>query len=162
MHGRNCYAICIILYLYYKNIVTMLHKLYSKSNNIIHKCILYLIFCINNIGIRNKLSVVWYNMEESKRFLRHRSFLQYLTKAAPPQLQSLLSSASVGEIETVCELTLNYIEDNLKSTEDLSRRRNFLKTLASRSVSLEQKRDILNSSKIYRTVLQIFIGSILK
>ena len=102
------------------------------------------------------------NMEESKRFSRHRAFLQYLKKAAPPQLQSLLSSASVGEIDTICELSLNYIEDNLKSNKDLSRRRNFLKTLASRSVSIEQKRKIINSSKIYRTVLQMFIGSLLK
>ena len=101
-------------------------------------------------------------MEGSTRVSRHKAFLQYLTKAAPAQLQSLLSSASDGEIETICELSLNYIEDNLKSPEDLSRRRNFLKALASRSVSLEDKREIINNSKIYRTVLQLFIGSLLK
>ena len=107
-------------------------------------------------------SVVLHSMDGSARVSRHKAFLQYLAKASSPQLQSLLSSASDGEIETVCEVSLNYIEGNLKSTEDLSKRRNFLKTLASRSVSLEQKRDILNSSRVYRSVLQTFIGSLLK
>ena len=101
-------------------------------------------------------------MDGSARVSRHKAFLQYLAEASPPQLQSLLSYASDSEIETICELSLNYIEGNLKSTKDLSKRRNFLKTLASKSVSLKQKRDILNSSRVYRVVLQTFIGSLLK
>lgn len=101
-------------------------------------------------------------MDVSTRVTGHRGFLQYLAKAEPTQLQSLLRAASDSEIKTICELSLNYIEGNLKTIEDLNRRRNFLKTLASKSVPLLQKRDILNNSRVYRSVLQNFIGLLLK
>jgi hypothetical protein len=102
------------------------------------------------------------DMEGSARVKSHMPFLQYLAKAASHQLESLLANASDSEIETICEVALNYTEGNLKSIENLSRRKNFIKTLASRAVSLDRKRDILNSSKIYRTVLQNLIYSLIK
>jgi hypothetical protein len=102
------------------------------------------------------------DMEGSARVKSHMSFLQYLTKASPQQLESLLVNASDSEIETICEVALNYTAGNIKSIENLSHRKNFIKTLASRSVSLDRKRDILNSSKIYRSVLQNLIYSLIK
>jgi hypothetical protein len=100
-------------------------------------------------------------MERSERVMRHKEFLHYLAKAGTRQLHSLLKSASDSEFKTICELALNYIHGNLNSSEDLERRENFLRTLASRSIGIEKKREILNTSKIYRTVLQSFILSVL-
>jgi hypothetical protein len=110
----------------------------------------------------NCVSLMTTAMEGSARVNSHMPFLQYLAKAAPRQLESLLANASDSEIETICEVALNYTEGNLKSIDSLSCRKNFIKTLASRVVSLDRKRNILNSSKIYRSVLQNLIYSLIK
>ena len=100
-------------------------------------------------------------MDRSQRVTKNEAFLNYLIKAGPIQLQGLISVSSDEELLTVCEFVLNYIEGNLKSPNDLSRRGDFLKTLASTSIKLNNKRDILNNSKTYRLVLQRFLRSVL-
>ena len=100
-------------------------------------------------------------MDRSARVTKNGAFLNYLTKAEPDQLQGLIKFASNEELLTVCEFVLNYIEGNLSSTVDFSRRVDFFKTLASTHITLKNKRNILNNSKAYRIVLQRFLGSVL-
>ena len=100
-------------------------------------------------------------MDRSSRATKNEAFLNYLTKAGPSQLQGLINLASDEELLTVCEFVLNYIEGNLTTTTDFSRRGDFLKTLASKYINIKKKRDILNNSKTYRLVLQRLLTAVL-
>jgi hypothetical protein len=100
-------------------------------------------------------------MEQSRRVRNNIEFLKYFVKATSIQLASLIRVSTDRELLAICEITLNFIKGNIKSPEDFSSRQDFLRTLGSKSVTLARKRDILNNSKTYRTVLQKFIKSVL-
>lgn len=94
------------------------------------------------------------------RRLHSREFLAYAAIAKPVQLKELLRNASDQELKAICEVVLNILHGNLRSDIDISRRRNFLKTFASRKISLNKKRDILIISPTYRNIVQRIIKSL--
>jgi hypothetical protein len=100
-------------------------------------------------------------MDQSSRFIKHKAFVNYLAVAHPVQLKNLLHSASEAELTTVWEILVNFLAGNIKSEFDFSQRTAFLKTLASRSVDIERKRIILDGSRVYRSVLQRLINSLI-
>jgi hypothetical protein len=100
-------------------------------------------------------------MDEASRFTKHKAFIHYLAVAYPVQLKSLLHSASEAELTAVWEILVNYLAGNIRSEFDFTQRTAFLKTLASRSVDIQRKRIILDGSKVYRSVLQRLIKSLI-
>ena len=100
-------------------------------------------------------------MDHSSRYTEQKAFINYLSVAKPDQLKNLLRSASGKELTAVWEILLNYLSGNIESDIDFSQRKDFLKTLASKTVDNQRKRIILGGSKIYRTVLQKLIHSLI-
>jgi hypothetical protein len=100
-------------------------------------------------------------MDQSLRYTKHKAFIHYLAVAYPVQLKNLLQSASEAELTTVWEILVNFLAGNIKSDLDFSQRTDFLKTLASKSVNIQRKRIILDRSRVYRSVLQRLINSLI-
>lgn len=94
------------------------------------------------------------------RRLHAREFLAYIAIAKTHQLRDLLHNTTDQELKALCEVALNIVHGNLRTTTDITKRKDFLKTLASKTLSLNKKRIILTKSPTYRNTLQKIIKNI--
>ena len=92
--------------------------------------------------------------------LHAKEFLAYFAIAKTQQLRELLRNTTDQELKAICELALNILHGNLKTHTDITKRQDFLKTLASKKRSLTKKRSILTQSPTYRNILQKIIKTL--
>ena len=97
------------------------------------------------------------------RILNHLPFLTLLTGALPQQRKALLSTASLDQVDCICEITLNVLTGNLtvdkSDLEKLKKHKKRLRQLTQKSVSRKNKRGILK--RISRHVVHHMIAPVL-
>jgi hypothetical protein len=95
-----------------------------------------------------------------ERRLPAREFLSYTAVAKSRQLRELLRNATDRELKAICEIVLNLLHGNVTADIDINKRADFLKTFASRKISLNRKREILIISPTYRNIIQKILRSL--
>ena len=86
----------------------------------------------------------------SARIRRNLNTLEMLHKARPSGRRLILSNAGPDLLNTLCEIALNILNGKIPLTRRqylmLQKKKNQIRTLASRSVSITKKKRLVNQS----------------